>query len=184
MNIIYISKVLGAIMASITALAGIIHSVKKIIKFIQSIDNKLEDITILQNTIKEIYKKYDALADLALSSQRQMLLDRIQKILDTGLIETNEFIILIKAYKAYVNANGNSIILNLWEKVQIIFINDLNQIIDHGFIHSNDYANLLQIFNAYEDFPINEENRMNVEVIHELWKKIQILPNHEEDVGK
>lgn len=177
MDIIYISKVLGAITASCTAIVGITHYVKKIIKFIKSIDDKLEDIINIQKEVKSLNKKYDALVDLALSTQRQMLLDRIQIILDKGSIETNEFIILIKEYKAYVNAHGNSIILSLWEKVQTIFIDDLNRIIDLGFIHSDDYTKLLQIFNAYEDFPINNENKINVAVIHELWEKIQKLPN-------
>lgn len=126
--IIYIGKIVGAIVIICGFLGTIINYMKKAAKLTEKIEKMLKEENNYQNQFDIINQDAKKRQELLLAIARIDLLRKFDEILTRGNVTLDEYTVVQKLYEAYVDNGGNSVIVALWKRVQKIkIVNDNNE---------------------------------------------------------
>ena len=119
-NLIYIGKVIGAIVTICGFIGGIwitirkfVHLMDKVEKLIEDKEKEQQNIKSLEQQIEDKKEEEKKSHDLLLSIARRQLLESFNKVLLDKSMSQETFVVISALYNSYVKNGGNSVICDM-----------------------------------------------------------------------
>lgn len=123
-NLIYIGKVIGAIVTIGGFIGGIwitirkfVHLMDKVEKLIEDKEKEQQNIKSLEQQIEDKKEEEKKSHDLLLSIARRQLLESFNKVLLDKSMSQETFVVISALYNSYVKNGGNSVISDMWKLI-------------------------------------------------------------------
>ena len=123
-NLIYIGKVIGAIVTIGGFIGGIwitirkfVHLMDKMEKLIKDKEKEQQNIKSLEQQIEDKKEEEKKSHDLLLSIARRQLLESFNKVLLDRSMSQETFVVISALYNSYVKNGGNSVICDMWKLI-------------------------------------------------------------------
>ena len=123
-NLIYIGKVIGAIVTIGGFIGGIWITIRKFVHLMDKVEKLIEDKEKEQQNIKSLEQQIEDRKDeekkshdLLLSIARRQLLESFNKVLLDKSMSQETFVVISALYNSYVKNGGNSVISDMWKLI-------------------------------------------------------------------
>lgn len=123
-NLIYIGKVIGAIVTIGGFIGGIWITIRKFVHLMDKVEKLIEDKEKEQQNIKSLEQQIEDRKDeekkshdLLLSIARRQLLESFNKVLLDKSMSQETFVVISALYNSYVKNGGNSVICDMWKLI-------------------------------------------------------------------
>ena len=124
-ELIYIGKVVGAIIAIVGFIGSIFVMIRKIIHMVDEVEklvNNQENMQEIKDELAIRKKEEEKSHDLLLSIARRQLLESFNKVFADREMSQETFMVLSQLYNSYTTNGGNSVICDMWEEIKKIKI--------------------------------------------------------------